>query len=108
MSEAQPAGTEMGNRDAALAALYDDVHRGHMFPFWATTTDVAHDEIKQLMGSRGPVPYLWRYESEIEPLLRRGARTPCRAFGRTGRPGHRPRSGARRSSFRWRIPSAAR
>ena len=73
MSEAQPAGTEMGNRDAALAALYDDVHRGHMFPFWATTTDVAHDEIKQLMGSRGPVPYLWRYESEIEPLLRRSA-----------------------------------
>ena len=44
-----------------------------MFPFWATTTDVAHDEIKQLMGSRRPVPYLWRYESEIEPLLHRSA-----------------------------------
>ena len=64
---------ESCNRDAALAALYDDVHRGHMFPFWATTTDVAHDEIKQLMGSRRPVPYLWRYESEIEPLLHRSA-----------------------------------
>ena len=73
MTEAQPAGMESGNRDAALAALYDDVHRGHMFPFWATTTDVAHDEIKQLMGSRRPVPYLWRYESEIEPLLHRSA-----------------------------------
>ena len=73
MSEAQPASTETGNREAALAALYDDVHRGHMFPFWATTTDVAHDEIRQLMGSRGAVPHLWRYESEIGPLLRRSA-----------------------------------
>ena len=73
MSEAQPAEHEAGNRDAALAALYDDVHSGHMFPFWATTTDVAHDEIRQLMGSRGAVPHLWRYESEIGPLLRRSA-----------------------------------
>ena len=74
MNEAQPAaGTEAGKRDAALTALYDDVHRSHMFPFWATGTDVAHDEIRQLMGSRGAVPYLWRYESEIEPLLRRSA-----------------------------------
>ena len=73
MTEAQPVSTETGNREAALAALYDDVHSGHMFPFWATTTDVAHDEIKQLMGSRGAIPYLWRYESEIGPLLRRSA-----------------------------------
>ena len=73
MSEAQPAGTETGAREAALAALYDDVHRSHMFPFWATTTEVAHDEIRQLVGGRSALPHLWRYESEIEPLLRRSA-----------------------------------
>ena len=73
MSEAQPAGTETGAQEAALAALYDDVHRSHMFPFWATTTEVAHDEIRQLVGGRSALPHLWRYESEIEPLLRRSA-----------------------------------
>ena len=73
MNEAQPAGTETGAQEAALAALYDDVHRSHMFPFWATTTEVAHDEIRQLVGGRGALPHLWRYESEIEPLLRRSA-----------------------------------
>ncbi len=39
------------NRDAALKSLYDDVHAKNMFPFWATSTDVEHDEIKQLMGT---------------------------------------------------------
>ncbi len=73
MSEAQAAAATGDNRDAALTALYDDVHRSHMFPFWATTTEVAHDEIRQLMAGRAAVPYLWRYESEIEPLLRRSA-----------------------------------
>lgn len=61
------------DREARLAALYEDVHRGHMFPFWATTTEVAHDEIARLVKSRGAVPWLWRYESDIEPLLRRSA-----------------------------------
>jgi gentisate 1,2-dioxygenase len=68
------ADAKRGNdREAALAALYEDVHQSHMFPFWATTTEVAHDEIKQLMQSRRAVPYLWSYEREIEPLLYRSA-----------------------------------
>ena len=33
------------NRDAALKSLYDDVAANHMFPFWATSTDVEHDEV---------------------------------------------------------------
>ena len=61
------------DREARLAALYEDVHRSHMFPFWATTTEVAHDEIARLVKSRGAVPWLWRYESDIAPLLRRSA-----------------------------------
>ena len=40
------------NRDAALKALYDDISAKNMFPFWATSADVDHDEIKQLMGDR--------------------------------------------------------
>ena len=40
------------NRDAALKALYTDIAAKNMFPFWATSADVANDEIKQLMPSR--------------------------------------------------------
>src|SRR5690242_4720183 len=59
------------NRDAALKALYDDVAANHMFPFWATSTDVEHDEVKQLLATPRAVPYLWRCERHIEPILHR-------------------------------------
>src|SRR6476619_4826979 len=61
------------NRDAALRGLYDDVARGNMFPFWATSTDVQHDEIKQLMGTKKAVPFLWDFSKDIDPLLHRAA-----------------------------------
>ena len=59
------------NRDAALKALYDDVFSKNMFPFWATSTDVEHDEIKQLLGTSRAVPFLWRCAEDIEPILNR-------------------------------------
>jgi gentisate 1,2-dioxygenase len=59
------------NRDAALKALYDDVSAKNMFPFWATSTDVEHDEIKQLLGTSRAVPFLWRCAEDIEPILNR-------------------------------------
>ncbi|MGB6660776.1 MAG: gentisate 1,2-dioxygenase, partial [Xanthobacteraceae bacterium] len=59
------------NRDTALKALYDDVSAKHMFPFWATSTDVEHDEVKQLLASPKAVPYLWRCAEDIEPILHR-------------------------------------
>ena len=31
------------NRDAALKALYTDISAKNMFPFWATSADVAND-----------------------------------------------------------------
>ena len=46
------------NREAALKALYDDVASKKMFPFWATSTEVDHDEVRQLMATRKAVPYL--------------------------------------------------
>src|SRR5476651_268695 len=59
------------NRDAALKSLYDDVFSKNMFPFWATSTDVEHDEIKQLLGTARAVPFLWRCAEDIEPILHR-------------------------------------
>jgi gentisate 1,2-dioxygenase len=64
---------DASNRDQALKSLYDDLYAKNMFPFWATSTDVAHDEIKQLMGSSKPVPFLWSYGDDIEPILNRAA-----------------------------------
>src|SRR6202140_5662141 len=59
------------NRDTALKALYDDVSAKHMFPFWATSADVEHDEVKQLLATAKAVPYLWRCAEDIEPILNR-------------------------------------
>ncbi len=59
------------NRDAALKSLYDDVFSKNMFPFWATSTAVEHDEIKQLLGTARAVPFLWRCAEDIEPILHR-------------------------------------
>jgi gentisate 1,2-dioxygenase len=59
------------NREAALKALYDDVFSKNMFPFWATSTDVDHDEVKQLMATSHAVPFLWRCAEDIEPILHR-------------------------------------
>jgi gentisate 1,2-dioxygenase len=64
--------SESNNRKAALAGLYDDIHRGNMFPFWATSDSVEHDEIKQLMATAKAVPFVWKY-TDIEPLLQRAA-----------------------------------
>jgi gentisate 1,2-dioxygenase len=72
MSTNSPAAARrLPNRDAALKALYDDVHSKNMFPFWATANDVEHDEIKQLMGTARAVPFLWRCAEDIEPILER-------------------------------------
>ncbi|MEM7224153.1 MAG: cupin domain-containing protein [Pseudomonadota bacterium] len=64
---------EAGNHEAALKGLYDDVYKAHMFPFWATTTKVDHDEVRQLMNSAKAVPFVWSYAEVIRPLLQRSA-----------------------------------
>lgn len=64
---------DLNNRDAALRALYDDVHAHNLFPFWATGAGVDHDEIRQLMATRRAVPHLWSYKTDIEPILHRSA-----------------------------------
>ena len=61
------------NRETALKSLYQDIASKKMFPFWATSADVEHDEIKQLMGTQRALPYLWNYKADIEPILYRAA-----------------------------------
>ena len=61
------------NRDTALKAMYDRITERNMFPFWATRDDVTNDEVRQLMATSKAVPYIWRYEEDIEPLLRQSA-----------------------------------
>lgn len=61
------------NRDTALEGLYDDVAKKHMFPFWAGTAGVEHDEIKRLMATKKAVPHLWDFANDIHPILRRAA-----------------------------------
>lgn len=73
MPDTIDASRTVSNRDAALQAMYDELHERHLFPFWATTTDVAHDEIRQLLGNRRAVPHLWSYAGELDSLLRRSA-----------------------------------
>ena len=73
MSAVASARDDRSNRETALKSLYDDLFARNMFPFWATSTNVAHDEIKQLMGSNKAVPHLWSYDADIEPILNRAA-----------------------------------
>ena len=72
MSVAQPANVTPINKKAALQELYDTLHKKNMFPFWATTEGVEHDEIKQLMATSKAIPFVWSY-ADIEPLLQRAA-----------------------------------
>src|SRR6201996_5208815 len=71
MAAVSSAARRVEDRDVALKSLYADVARKNMFPFWATSTDVAHDEIKQLMGTARAVPFLWSCANDIEPILHR-------------------------------------
>src|SRR3979490_2092229 len=59
------------NREIALKGLYDDVFSKNMFPFWAASTDVEHDEVKQLLATAKAVPHMWRCAEDIEPILNR-------------------------------------
>lgn len=59
------------NREAALRSLYADLHKHHLFPFWAKASDVEHDEVRQLMGTQKAVPFLWSYKRDIEHILYR-------------------------------------
>ncbi len=61
-------------RSNALNSLYEQMSQASLFPFWAGSTEVQHDEIQRLMASnRRALPHLWSYAETLEPLLRRSA-----------------------------------
>jgi gentisate 1,2-dioxygenase len=61
------------NRQADLDRLHADVYHNNMAPYWVVDRKVDHDEDRQVMDKRKAVPFLWRYKSQIEPLLHRSA-----------------------------------
>ena len=63
MSTTSAAPVDQASREAELKAMYDAIHKGNMFPFWAKRSDVEHDEIKQLMDGVKAVPYRWGYKA---------------------------------------------
>src|SRR3984893_11590544 len=73
MKSTSSAARRLPNREAALASLYSEISAKHMFPFWATSTEVAHDEIKQLTGTQKAAPHVWSFKNDIEPILFRAA-----------------------------------
>ncbi len=60
-------------KEAALRDMYAEIGARNMFPFWAKSSDVEHDEIRQLMNGPKPVPFRWSYKDDIESLLQRPA-----------------------------------
>ena len=64
---------EGGNRSAALEALYQDLDSKHIAPFWAIDAAAKHDEDQQVMDKKKAVPFVWKYERDIKPLLLRSA-----------------------------------
>jgi gentisate 1,2-dioxygenase len=69
MTEPDRGATAESNRQRALRTLYDDLSAANLFPFWATTNAVDHDEVRQLLGSKKAVPHVWSYAKTLEPLL---------------------------------------
>ncbi len=61
------------NLQSALDQLHADVHRNNMAPYWVVDRTVSHDEDRQVMDPNKAVPFIWKYKSQIEPLLYRSA-----------------------------------
>jgi gentisate 1,2-dioxygenase len=64
---------EGDNRKAAMDQLHADVFERCMAPFWAIDQKNVHDEDRQVMDKKKAIPFLWKYKTDIEPLLHRSA-----------------------------------
>jgi len=61
------------NLQAMLDELHADVARNNMAPYWVVDRTRQHDEDRQVMDPNKAVPFIWKYKSQIEPLLYRSA-----------------------------------
>ena len=62
-----------GELESRLDELHRDVYANNMAPYWVVDRSVAHDEDRQVMQGRKAVPFIWKYKTQIEPLLHRSA-----------------------------------
>ena len=58
---------------SALDALHRDVYANNMAPYWVVDRSVEHDEDRQVAQGRKALPFIWKYKTQIEPLLHRSA-----------------------------------
>lgn len=70
---ASSGGAQGHNRQAALDQLHTDVEANNMAGYWAVDTSVKNDEDRQVMDPNKAVPFIWKYEETIKPLLYRSA-----------------------------------
>jgi len=61
-------------RESELKQMYEAIQAKNMFPFWARSADVEHDDIRQLMKGPKAVPHLWSYATDLAPLIAQSAR----------------------------------
>lgn len=73
-STRSPTRAPQDGQQAELDTMYAEIDRKHLFPFWARRSDVAHDEIKQLVEGVRALPFHWSYKKDLEPLLLQSAR----------------------------------
>jgi len=64
---------EDDTKSAALEALYQDLDTKNIAPFWAVDAAAAHDEDRQVMDKKKALPFIWKYERDLRPLLLRSA-----------------------------------
>lgn len=73
MTEATAGHGGGANRRAALDALHEEMARHHLAPYWAVDESVDHDEDRQVMDKKKAIPFVWKYKTDLEPLLYRSA-----------------------------------
>ena len=61
------------NLQAMLDELHADVARNNMAPYWVVDRTRQHDEDRQVMDPNKAIPFIWKYKTQIEPLLYRSA-----------------------------------
>ncbi len=61
------------NRQAALDDLHAEVEANNMAGYWVVDTSANHDEDRQVMDTNKAIPFLWKYDDSIEPLLQKSA-----------------------------------
>lgn len=74
MSVVSSPSAAWANKEDELRQMYQSINDKYLFPFWARSSDVEHDEIRQLMAGPKAVPFLWSYQHDLAPLIEQSAR----------------------------------